>query len=374
MKSWLGIWLCALLLTGCAGGDNSVNSGSPKVIIDSDYNTLSDDGQLGVMAAQLMAQGSIDIKGITVVSGNQWLMQETADALKSVERLGVENKIGIYAGANYALSHDQSTVERELKMYPGGDGYLGAWTSPEPKSQSDLIPPPDGFAVHTSVQPQSAVDFIVKTVKENPGQITILAIGPLTNIATATTQHPEIVPLIKQIIYMGGAFDVPGNSRPAAEFNWWFDPDAAKMVLRLPIRHIIVPLDVTNTVTMNETIYKRIAHDPAKQTIITQLFEQLNGYGFDGKNGFETNPNYTTNIWDTLTIAYLMDPSLATHSVQRWVDVNAEFGPSTGQSVSYTTPQPGLQRATIIKGFDNDRFFNMYVDLLTRPVPVVLHP
>src|SRR5437660_1680499 len=79
---------------------------APKVIIDSDYNTLSDDGQLGVMAAQLQAEGKIKVLGITVVSGNQWLKQGVADALKSVERLGVEDQIGVYSGANYALSHD----------------------------------------------------------------------------------------------------------------------------------------------------------------------------------------------------------------------------------------------------------------------------
>jgi purine nucleosidase len=134
MKLWLGILLCGLVLAGCGGKDDVNQSGPPKVIIDSDYNTLSDDGQLGVMAAQLMAQGLIDVKGITVVSGNHWSKQEISDALKSVERLGVEKKIGIYAGANYALSHDYSMIQKELQMYPGGDGYLGAWLSPEPTS------------------------------------------------------------------------------------------------------------------------------------------------------------------------------------------------------------------------------------------------
>ena len=116
----------------------------------------------------------------------------------------------------------------------GGDGYLGAWGGPEPKTDADLKPSPDGFAKHTVVQRKTAVDFIVDTVKANPGEITILAIGPLTNIALAVKQNPEIVPLIKKIIYMGGAIDVPGNTTKAAEFNWWFDPDAAQFVVRLP--------------------------------------------------------------------------------------------------------------------------------------------
>ncbi|MFM0551868.1 nucleoside hydrolase [Paraburkholderia sediminicola] len=359
-------------LSACGGSEINAQD-PPKVIIDSDYNTLSDDGQLGVMAAQLQAQGSLKVLGITVVSGNQWLKQGVADALKSVERLGVENQIGVYAGANYALSHDLATIQAEQKQFPGGDGYLGAWNTPEPKSDSDLVAPPDGFATHTKVQSKSAVDFIVDSVKQYPGEVTILAIGPLTNIALATRQHPEIVPLVKQIIYMGGAIDVPGNTTPTAEFNWWFDPEAAKTVLRLPIKQVVIPLDVTDTVKMDKALYDRVAHDPTKQTIITQLFKTLNGYGFDGKNGFETNPNYTTNIWDTLTLAYLMHPSFATQTVDEWVDVDMSFGANDGKATGYTSSPPaGLQKMTVVKRFDNSNFFNFYVDLLTRPVPVKL--
>ncbi len=252
-------------LSACGGSDLNAQTNPPKVIIDSDYNTLSDDGQLGVMAAQLQAQGSLKVLGITVVSGNQWLKQGVSDALKSVERLGVEKQIGVYAGANYALSHDFTTIQAELKQFPCGDGYLGAWNTPEPKSDSDLVEPPDGFATHTKVQGKSAVDFIVDSVKQYPGEVTILAIGPLTNIALATRQHPEIVPLIKQIIYMGGAIDVPGNTTPTAEFNWWFDPEAAKAVLHLPIKQVVIALDVTDTVKMDKALYDRwYAHDPSK--------------------------------------------------------------------------------------------------------------
>ncbi|BDC44481.1 nucleoside hydrolase [Paraburkholderia terrae] len=371
MKRLFVTMSCAVMLSGCGG--NGVARAAPKVIVDSDYNTLSDDGQLGVMAAQLQAQGKIEVLGITVVSGNQWLKQGVADALKSMERLGVGDRIGVYAGANYALAHPNSEIRQELARFPSGDGYLGAWSTPEPTSDAQLVAPPDGFATHTKVQRKSAVDFIVDSVKANPNQVTILAIGPLTNIALAARQHPEIVPMIKQIVYMGGAIDVPGNTTATAEFNWWFDPEAAREVLRLPIKQTVFPLDVTDTVKMDKTVYDRIAHDPNRQTIITQLFKQLNGYGFDGKNGFETNPTYTTDVWDTLTIAWLMDPSFATQTEERWVDVDTSFGANDGKATGYaSSPPAGLQKMTIIKRFDNARFFDFYVDLLTRPVPVKL--
>ena len=389
MRKWIGAALfavVAVLAAGCGGGGNNNGGGlgfgggglpvaaAQKIIIDSDYNTMSDDGQLGVMAAQLQAQGKVQVMGISVVSGNQWLKQEVADALMSMERLGVGDRIGVYVGADYALNHTYADVQAELAAGAGGDGYLGAWGGPEPKTDADLKPSPDGFAQHTVVQTKSAVDFIVDTVKANPGQITILAIGPLTNIALATQRHPEIVPLIKKIIYMGGAIDVGGNTTKVAEFNWWFDPDAVQYVLRLPIPQVVLPLDVTDTVSLTQPIYDRIAH-PANPTAVTKVFQALNGYGFDGKNGFETNPNYTQNIWDTLTLAYLLDPTYATQTEERYVDVLAKPGAANnGQATGYTDqpPGPALQKMTVVKKFDNARFFDLYVDLLTRPVPVTL--
>lgn len=391
MRKWIGTVLALVVVAvvaGCGGGGDG-NGGfglapgfgttptpAQKIIIDSDYNTMSDDGQLGVMAAQLQAQGKVQVMGISVVSGNQWLKQGVADALMSVERLGVGDHIGVYVGENYALNHTFADVEAEMAAGAGGDGYLGAWSGPEPKSDADLKPSPDGFATHTLVQRKSAVDFIIDTVKANPNEITILAIGPLTNIALAVKKSPDIVPLIKKIIYMGGAVDVPGNTTKAAEFNWWFDPDAAQFVVRLPIPQVIVPLDVTDTVFLTKPIYDRIAH-PAKPTAVTEVFRKLNGYGFSGTNGFENNPDYTQNIWDTLTLAYLIDPTYATKTVERYVDVVAKPGAAdNGRSIGYALQPEGptLQKMTVVQRFDNSRFFELFVDLLTRPVPITLPP
>lgn len=378
MKQWirlvaLAITLATGLLAGCGGSDDPASP--PLVIIDSDYNTMSDDGQLGVMAVQLAAQGRIRLLGITVVTGNQWLRQGVADALKAVERLGVGDKVGVYAGANRPLSHDLATVQAELAAGAGGDGYLGAWGGPEPLTDADLHPPRDGFATATSVSPRSAVDFIVDSVKAHPGEVTILAVGPLTNLYQATERHPEIVPLIKRIVYMGGAVHVPGNTTDRAEFNIWFDPQAAQAVLRLPVPQVLLPLDVTDTVLLDKTTYDRVAH-PAHPTIVSQLFQDAVGLGFDGLHGFENDPGFTINIWDSLTIAYLLDPSFATETSQEYIDVVTDVGIADGQTsgLAHLPPDRPLQPVTVVRKFDNARFFALYVDLLTRPVPVVLPP
>ena len=357
---------CALALTWA----QHALAAAPKIIIDSDFGTLNDDGQLLAIAAQLQARGRIEILGLTVVSGNKWLRQEVGDALKAVERLGIERQVGVYAGANLALSHDLATITEEQRLHPGGDGYLGAWNWPEPKSDADVKAPPDGPARHTKVRDQHAADFIADSVRRHPGEVTILAIGPLTNIALAVRRHPDIVPLIGQIIYMGGAFEVPGNTTKTAEFNWWFDPEAAREVLRLPLRHVVFPLDVTNSVQIDKQVYDRVVHGAARDGIIAKLFKQLNGYGYDGKNGFETNPAYHTDVWDTLTLAYLVDPTYATRATQRWIDIDTTVGADNGRSIGHLTPRPGLQPATVVERLDNRRFFDFYVEGLTAPVPL----
>jgi inosine-uridine nucleoside N-ribohydrolase len=248
-----------------------------------------------------------------------------------------------------------------------GNGFLGAFGKPWPAGPAELLPPPDGIATRTTAREMSAADFIAETVRAHPHEISVLAIGPLTDIAAATTAHPDIIGLIREIVYMGGAFDVPGNTTATAEFNWWFDPLAAHQVLRLPVRHVILPLDLTDSVVLTKPIYDRIAR-AASPTAVTELFRQEIGRpGLTGTRGFENNPRYTAHIWDATALAYVTDPSLVTESHEAYVDVD----PFDGRSYSdISLTHTGLQKATIITRFDNARFFDLYVDLLTRPVPI----
>ena len=250
---------CALALT--LGLSATSLQAAEKVIFDTDFNVLNDDGQAFIMLAQLHAQKRIDLLGMTLVSGNAWVDQEQVDALKAVERMGVENEIGVYTGAAYPLLHDFASYEQEKALF--GSGWPGAFKNPRPTAASQLVAPPDGLATHTTLRSESAVQFIVDSVKKNPHEVTILAVGPLTNIALAIRSAPEIVPLIKRIVYMGGAIEIPGNTTPAAEFNWWFDPEAAKIVLRSPIEHVIFPNDVCENVIFDASVYKRICRRKA---------------------------------------------------------------------------------------------------------------
>ncbi|WP_283149811.1 nucleoside hydrolase [Silvimonas soli] len=350
------------LLAGC-GGDSDSTGSAPKVIIDTDFNTMGDDGQLFVMATQLMAQGKIDVLGLTIESGNGWLMQEESDALKATERMGVSQRIGVYGGADYPLAYDETSIRAQQAANP--NGWFGAWMFPKPQSSTDLIAPPDGFATSTTLRAQNAADFMIQTIKAHPHEITILEVGPLTNLALALRKAPEIAPLIKSIVYMGGNINVPGNSNAVAEMNWWFDPVAVQEVLRQDIPQVVIPLDVTDTVPLDQATFDAIAHNPARQTVVTQIY--------DTENAQFLGPD--AHIFDTLTIAYLLDPTMATQTTDAWLAINTTPGEQQGQvSASTTAPIVGgsVRKIRYISKFDNARFLAQYIDLMTRAVPVVL--
>jgi inosine-uridine nucleoside N-ribohydrolase len=149
--------------------------------------------------------------------------------------------------------------------------------------------------------------------------------------------------------------------------NVWYDPEAARAVVRQPIDQAFIPLDVTNTVPMTKDIFERITRNA--DSIVAKLL--LNS---SFARAVQQNPQATSYIYDTLALAYLIDPTYATDVVDVWVDVDVTWGPSYGRTLGYresqTPPANYLQKCKVVRRFDNGRFFNLYVDLLTRPVPV----
>jgi len=337
----------------------------PKVIIDTDFNTIGDDGQVAVMAAQLYAQGTIDLLGFTIPSGNHWRDQEVSDCLKAVERLGIEDRVNVYVGAQYPLLHDYKAYLYEVQLFGPRNDYVGAYSKTQP-GPGDLVSPPDGFATHTRPAKEDAVDFIIETIHRFPHEVTILEIAPPTNMALAIRKDPTIVPLIKQIVTMAGQINVKGNAYiDNAEFNWWFDPEATQIVLRAAVPHFIIPLDCTNNVPLTKDVFKQIAtHQP--QTIITQLF--TNSYASSIASG---NLEF---IYDTNALAFFVHPEFATVTQDLWVDMHTTFDRDYGKSIPYTAdPFPAiglLQKSTVIFAINTAQFYAFYVDLLTRPVPV----
>jgi len=328
-----------------------------KVILDTDMVELFDDGVAMMMLAK---SKDIDLMGIVTISGNVWVAEATSYALRQLEIISRPD-IPVYTGTRHPFRswrYEAMKTERELF---GQLDWMGAFNRAEPTSylklEQDRIP----YKGYPKLKPQNlhGVQFIIDTIMANPGEVTILAIGPLTNIALAIRLEPDIISLVKRIVYMGGAFDVPGNMTPAAEFNWWFDPEAAQMSLRAPLTdQLIVGLDVCEKYHFDREIYNRIT---AIKTPVSTFFKGQYGPSFEKKS------DYTRLVWDTIAAAVVIDPTLITEEETRWVDVNAEYNVDYGRSLSYKNQGPvGTKKARILFSINEERFWNLMVNLFTR--------
>lgn len=325
-------------------------SATEKVILDDDF------GGFSPTLIMLLHSDQVELLGITTVAGNAWVEQTTASVTTLMQRLG-RNDIPIVAGAGEPLMGNRQPWYASEERLFGNAEYLGAFARPRPEP---LKP-----------GKENAVDFIIRKVKEFPNEVTLLVTGPATNIALAVKTHPEIVPLVKRVIYMGGAIDVPGNTTPAAEFNFWFDPEAIRITLRTPFKEqIVVPDDICERVFYTKAVYDRIVSRP--ETTVVRMFKDRQG------PGFQSNPKRQSFIWDELTVAVLLDPKIVTRMEERYIDIDVNYGPNYGRSIGYhesrrrslASPEnfpAGTQKVKIVFDINRDAFWNLFITLMTKP-------
>lgn len=335
----------ALALALASGADAQTRH---QVIFDTDFGMVPQDDSFALMLA--LHSPELEILGVTTVAGNFSLEQATVDALRVLEIAGRPD-IPVYAGADMPLLHEKSEYATK---------HHGEWWSDAPP-----VAPPGGFAKRKP-EAISAVQFIVDTVKARPGQVTIMAIGPMTNVAMALRQEPGLAAKVKALYIMGGAVaalpDGAGNMTPNAEFNFWVDPEAAKIALRSGIPIALSPLNVSRKTSLNREWYQKLV---AVDTPLTRLIRERMG------PVFEKDPGLTMLMFDQVTVASLVDPSLVT-TTDLYVDVDALHGINYGASVGGKTPWPyaeGAQKMAVQHDLDWDRFIRMFVERVTRPVP-----
>jgi inosine-uridine nucleoside N-ribohydrolase len=337
-----------------------------RVIVDADMGVLNDDA---VALFMLLNSPNVEVLGVTIVPGNTWMENGTAYALRQLELIG-RTDIPVFQGVREPLMGSrQAWLEAEERLW-GRSEYVGAYGRQRPESYLALDrEPPIGYPTSRPSQ-EHAVDFIVRAVKANPNQVTLFVLGPATNIALAIRKNPEIVPLVKRVLYMGGAIDVPGNSSPAAEFNWWFDPEAVRITVRAPFREqIVVPIDIAERIFYTKTEYDRIVTAP--ETPITKLFRQVHG------PRFERDLAARSYVWDALTSAIFLKPDIATKLDDRFLDIDVTYGPNYGRSIGYHQSRrrsldspadfpAGTQKVKVLMDIDRQAFWDLYVDLMTR--------
>jgi purine nucleosidase len=340
----ISIALALVLALGTWPLQSAAQTGARKVIFDTDFVIPPQDDGFALILA--LHSPELQIMGVTTVAGNDSMERATSDALRVLEIAG-RTDVPVYKGANMPLMHEKT--EFATKVH-------GRWWSDDPPP-----PPPGGFAKKQAEQ-ERAIDFIVRTINAYPGEVSIIAIGPLTNIAIALRMEPGLAAKVKQLAIMGGAVaslpDGAGNVTPNAEFNFWVDPEAARIVLRSGIPIALTPLNVTRKTAFTKEWYDRIV---AVDTPLTALIKERMG------PRFVKDPKASGQMYDQLAVAALIDPTLV-QTRELYVDVDASFGPNYGVSVGGQNLWPGAegaQKVSVQYDVDFQRFIRMFIERVT---------
>src|SRR5713226_2457953 len=308
----------------------------PRIILDTDPGI---DDALALFLA--LASPDIQLEAITTVSGNVHVDLTTRNALALLELAG-RTDIPVARGCDRPLVRQPVTAD-----YVHGRNGLGGIELPEPKLRPIS---------------QHAVDLIIEKIMAVPGEITLVPIGPLTNIALALRREPRIAQHVREVVIMGGALRVPGNTTPNAEFNIYVDPHAAHMVLHAgwPIR--LVSLDATMRTKMQREQVNTLALSGSP---VTSAIKQMLAYYFD-----VFGPLYGVTAFhmhDPLCLAAAFQPELITWEPV-YVDVELHGTLTLGETVAYfgrlhsthrqTTPPPNVLASVNV---DAERFLQLFL-------------
>lgn len=361
-------------LTALADASESAPESVPKVILDTDMAYLNDDAVAMFMLARADEEGILKFLGVTTVGGNVFVPEATTAALRQLELIGRAD-IPVCQGTDVPLEGFRDMRE-ESRLY-GVPYFCGAYWDFETNDFFDLSQrSPDYMHLRreplygypsTPAQEESAVDFITRQVRENPGEVTIMTIGAATNIALALQKDPTLAENAAGIIYMGGDIDVPGNATPAAELNWFYDPEAIRQCLAANWKkQTIVPDDLARQIHLTKSIYDRLS-----MRTLNKVTEMI----LSSKKTFDVQGS--DYVWDVVVPAIFLKPELVEDLQERYITVDATPGINSGRAVSWSAHDynnmetgegfpEGVNKAFIVLSLDSTAFWNFYVDLLTR--------
>lgn len=332
------------------------------VLIDQDGSGPGGSNQMAMLA--LLQSPQVEVLGITMVTGNAWRDEETLHTLRMLELTGHAN-VPVAKGAVFPLVRTQ----RETQLREALDGkvaWLGAWgemdlqgSGPARRMQPRgpyVIPPMPEGQPHLKPIDEDAVHFLIGQVRAHPHQVTIFAGGPLTNIALAVSIDPEFAALTKGIVLMGGSLDPQTDdpeftASPRHEFNFWFDPEAAHIVLHADWPRIdVTTVDVSIKALFTQQMLDEIAKSQSPAARYIAAWSQDRYY-----------------MWDELAACALLDPKLITKEKLVYMDVDLSHGPSYGDTLTWTEklkPATGVRLVHAQLDVDLPRFQKMFVGLM----------
>lgn len=289
--------------------------------------------------ALVLALGSpeVDLLGVTTVAGNQTLEKTTVNAIRVLDHLGRDD-IPVAPGSERPLV-------RDLETAPDVHGESGL--------DGPLLPPPS-----REPEPGHASDWVAKALAGAAEPVTLVATGPLTNVALFLALYPELEPKLERIVLMGGAIG-QGNTTPAAEFNMWVDPEAAFRVFSSGLDVTMVGLDVTHQALMRQAHVDRLSAAGKAGRLVADLYgfyveHHRRTYGWDG-----------APVHDAVAMAQVIDPTLLElHDAAVIVDIGPEL--SRGRTHVDLRGDMGWPRnCRAATGIDVERFLALLIERIT---------
>ncbi len=305
-----------------------------RLIVDTD--TAGDDVFSLLIA---LRHPAVTLEAITVCCGNVAFDQEIENALYTVETAGRAGEVPVYAGCREPLVSEWVGAE-----YVHGQDGMGDSFFPHAKQRPE---------------PEHAVDELVRRINGSPGDLTVLAQAPLTNLAVAVTRDPSIAQKVARLYVMGGGV---GNITPAAEYNFYVDPEAAKIVLNAGFPLTLFTWSLTRTHGVFDD--RKLATIAALGTPLAEFFRTVNRRAreFDDKVnhlGGSTHP-------DSMVSAAIVEPSLVLATEEAVVDVETAGELTRGWNLIDTLGRIDREpNATVVTDYDTDGFFELMVEVVS---------
>jgi inosine-uridine nucleoside N-ribohydrolase len=342
------------------------------VLIDQDGSGPGGSNQMAMLA--LLQAPQVEVLGITMVTGNAWRDEETQHTLSMLELTGHAD-IPVAQGAVFPLVRTQRETELQQALL-GKVVWLGAWggatstmldtpngSTPMVKDNAQahgpyVVPPLAEGAPHLKPIDEDAAHFLIRQVHAHPHQVTIYAAGPMTNIALAISIDPEFAELTQGIVLMGGSLnpqtdDPEFATSPRHEFNFWFDPEAAHIVLRSAWPRVdVTTVDVSIKAPFTQAMLDEIAKSSSPTARYIAAWSQDRYY-----------------LWDELAACAWLDPSIITKENVIYMDVNLDHGVTYGDTLTWTEklkPATGVRLVHAQVDLDLPKFQREFVELMKR--------
>jgi purine nucleosidase len=340
------------------------------VIIDQDASGPANTNQMALLV--LLQSPRVEVLGISVVTGDGWRDEEVQHTLRMLELTGHSN-IPVVPGAVFPLVRTQQETQIAMQTI-GKPAWLGAWGG---RVQVDIELPAGGVVAddaphgpwdiptlregspRTQALAEDAAHFLIRQVRAHPHEVTIFAFGPLTNIALAVAIDSKFAELTKGIVIMGSSMNPQTNdpefaTSPRHEFNFWFDPEAAHMVLRAHWPRIdVTTADISIKAMFTKDIYDAISlsRNPAAKYIAAYATERY-------------------YLWDELAACAWLDSSILTKVIEVYMDVDLGHGASYGHTLTWSKKlKPALDVPLVHAQLDLDlpKFRKLFIDLMSSP-------